>query len=117
MEPTTPTETHPKRPGIGGRRISPDVTKPLLKDACDLLGGVAELSRKVVVSPSYISKVLHQDIPISQFVANKIEELTNGKIKAIELRPPGAKTNNQGHQKGERIRDRRTNDEISTSEI
>lgn len=61
--------------------------KQVLKDAINLIGGVVKLGKKLNIHYTAISKWTHTstDIPIKHAI--KIEKLTNGKIKAKDLRP------------------------------
>ena len=58
-----------------------------MQKAVLLFGGVVKLSEKMNVQQSTISKWLHSKLPVPIKHAVKIEELTNGKIKAKDLRP------------------------------
>jgi DNA-binding transcriptional regulator YdaS (Cro superfamily) len=87
-----------------GKQPTKPIDKPLLQEACALLGGSSFLAIAIPCSPSYISHLLYNKTPVSQFVANRIEKLTKGKVKSLELRPRPQRGENW--KKGERLRDR-----------
>lgn len=46
---------------------------------------VTDLAKKLAISRSHLSKVIHGKIPFGPKLANKIEIITDGKIKANNL--------------------------------
>jgi len=58
-----------------------------MEKAVSFFGGVLKLSEKLNVQQSSVSKWLHSKLPVPIKHAVKIEELTNGEIKAKDLRP------------------------------
>jgi DNA-binding transcriptional regulator YdaS (Cro superfamily) len=63
------------------------VTKPALKKAVELAGGVTKLALEIRISKSKISDWLYTDIQIPAHHVHKIVKATGGKVKAEELRP------------------------------
>jgi len=63
------------------------VKNPALAKAIHIAGGVVELSKQLNVPHSSVSRWLHTKIPVPIKHAIKIETLTNGEIKAKDLRP------------------------------
>src|SRR5688500_17324679 len=83
-----------------GRRTDKKVVKPKLLKAIKLMGSMAELGRAIPTSQSYLSHMLYNDhIGVSERVAERIEKLTKGAVKAKELRPKKGKNRKSAKDK------------------
>lgn len=58
-----------------------------MKKAIELLDGQVNLAKVLGVQQSYISHMLTERQPVSSKMAMKIEALTDGQIKAVDLCP------------------------------
>ncbi len=70
-----------------GRSTTRKITKPALKKAVDIVGGVTNLALDIEVGHARISAWLYTDERILAEHVIKIVRATNGKVRPEELRP------------------------------
>jgi DNA-binding transcriptional regulator YdaS (Cro superfamily) len=71
----------------GGRPTTRKITKPHLMRAVEIAGSIGKLANLIELDQSNISKWLYTDRKIPAHHVKLIIKVTNGKIKAWQLRP------------------------------
>lgn len=70
-----------------GRPTKRKIKKPKLKKAIEIVGSTTNLSLKLGIDHSLVSKWLYSDTKIPAEYVIKIIQITSGKIRPDELRP------------------------------
>ena len=68
-----------------GRMPKKQLKKPTLMKAVNYVGGVCQLAKLLKVAPSTLSMWMYNNIKIKVALAERIEVVTIGKIKAIDV--------------------------------
>ena len=76
-----------KKQAAAGRPTKKKITKPALKRASEIAGGVTNLALKIGVDQSCVSSWLYTHEKIPAHHVHKIVIATDGEIRPEELRP------------------------------